>query len=127
MVRLDGVPQVPLSANSGSYASGLATEEVPLIGLEVPEVDGINGLKVLTMDLNANPWLIDLLDAQEAKNAGRSEVEMDAEFSVDYGGGVVRRRLMPDCVASDHTLTIGGSTDRLTESVTLTSSTAIPR
>ncbi len=125
-IRIDGDPQTPLAINSGSFNRGATTEEVPLVGEDVPVVDGINGLKVLTLDSNAAVWIFDLFDAQEAKNRGDSEMVIDAEFSIEVDGTVVRY-LMPDCVAHEPGTTFGGSTERVTEAVSLTARRAIRR
>jgi len=127
-IRVDGAPSTPLRINSGSWNRGMTTEEVPLVGEDVPDVDGINGLKVLTLDSNAGRWIFDLFDAQERKNSGEApDTVIDAEFSIDLGGGDVATYLMPDCVAHEPGTTFGGSTERVTESVSLTSKRAIRR
>jgi hypothetical protein len=127
-IRIDGDPKTPLSINSGTWNRGLTTEEVPLVGKPVPAIDGINGIKVLTLDANTGRWIFDLFDAQEAKNSGDTpDTVIEAEFSIDLGGGDIARYLMPDCVAHEPGTTFGGSTERVTESVSLSCDTAIRR
>ncbi len=127
-IKIDGAPLTPLAINSGTFNRGLTTEEVPLVGKDTPAIDGINGLKVLTIDANSARWVYDLFDAQEAKNRNDSpDTVIEAEFSIDLGGGDVARYLMPDCVAHEPGTTFGGSTERVTESVSLTCDTVIRR
>lgn len=127
-LRIDGDPKTPLSINSGTFNRGLSMEEVPEVGKAVPSVDGINGLKVLTLDANAGRWIADLFDVQEAKNSGEDpDSVIEAEFSIDYGGGDIVKYLMPNCVAHEPGTTFAGGTERVTESVSLTSDVAIRR
>lgn len=124
VIRVDGAVQTPISLNSGTWNRGLTTEEVAEVGKAVPSVDGINGLKVLTLDANAGRWIHDLFDAQELKNAGEGNVIIDASFKIKVDGGLPVGYIMPDCVAHEPGSTIGGGTERVTESITLTSETA---
>lgn len=126
-VRIDGVPQVPMQVNSGSFNRGHSMEEIPIAGKDVPVVDGINGVKSLTLDVNTRAWLHDLFDAQELQNRGDAEVFIEAEFSLDVGGGNVVTYLLPDCIAHEPGTTIGTGTDRVTDTVTLTSDVALRR
>ena len=126
-IRRDGAPLIPIAANSGTFDRGLQMEEIPLVGQAVPDVDGFNGVKSLGLDLNPrSPEFHDLLDAQEGKNAGDDEfidAVIDAEFTIDFGRQGRVRYLMPDCVVSEGAHSFGGGTDRVTATITLTSST----
>ncbi len=125
-IRLNGAVQTPISLSSATFNRGLTKEEVPEVGKEVPSVDGINGLKVLTLDANAKRAIYDLADAQERKNSalGNDDVLIDATFSIKVDAGPPIKYIMPDCTFDENTDTIGGSTERITQSASLTSETA---
>ena len=125
-IRTDGDPLVPLSINSGTFNRGMQMEEVPVVGNDVPEVDGFNGIKQLVIDLNVRSTTFHtLLDTQELKNlsdATAIDTIIDAEFSIDFGRAGRVRYVMPDCVVHEPGTTFSGGPERVTDSLTLTSS-----
>lgn len=125
-VRINGDPITPISANSGTWTDALQVEEVNEAGKASPTVDGFNGLCTLQLDVNPNPRIYDLMDAQYKANRGELELDIDVEFTVNYarvGNQGIVRYLMPDCVLHEPGTTIPGSTDRVTKSFTFSSST----
>ncbi len=129
-VRINGDPVTGLSVNSGTFTDGLQVEEVAEAGKKAPTVDGFNGIAVLQLDLNPSPALYDLADAQRAANDGDLELDIDAEFTIDFarvGGQGFVRYLLPDCVLHEPSTPIPGTTDRVTNTFSLSSSTRIRR
>lgn len=125
-VRRDGVPIASVSVNSGSFNPGLEVETIPLAGRKTPDVDGTNGVAVLTLDLNPkDPDWLTLFEAQRRKNAGDEEFRdsvIDAEVSIDWGVSGRRRVLLTDAVLSDGTQAITGTAERAGNNLTLTAS-----
>jgi hypothetical protein len=124
-VRVNGDPLPSVSVNSGTLTWGLQVEEVNEAGKATPTVDGFNGPVSLALDINPSPELIDLMLLQRRKNAGEIELDIDAEFTLDFariGSQGIRRMVMPDCELSEATTPLTGGTERVTSPFTLTSS-----
>jgi hypothetical protein len=124
-IRVNGEPLNVLSINSGTWTPGLNMEEVNEAGKATPVVDGFNAIVQLQLDTNPTPELYDIITLQRQANDGEIELDIDAEFTIDFariGLLGIRRYLMPDCVLHEPSTPIPGGTDRLTNTFTLSSS-----
>lgn len=123
--RQQGTP-LTLRTNSGTIDHGLQSEEIPLVGEDVPRIEGINAPVSLQLDTNsADASLFDLIQQQREFNAGVANNDthrITATFSLNFPNGTRVRLRMTKCTLHTATHAFSGATERVTSPFTLGSS-----